>query len=173
MQPDPHLYKGILRLRVLRHYQSEPISDEDLSEVLEAGRWTGTSKNRQLWSVVVVRDPQQRDRLAETGNSTDPIRRAPVTLVLVQEPEAYEFDVGRVAQNMMLAASALGIATCPITLHRPEDAAAVLGLPEGRKSLYAIAMGYPSAEAEVVKRGGRKPVDEFVHHDSYAESPLS
>ncbi|MDP3984223.1 MAG: nitroreductase family protein [Acidimicrobiia bacterium] len=168
MQPDPGLYRRILRLRAIRDYRSEPINDEHLEAVLEAGRWTGTAKNRQSWSVVVVRDPDQRERLAACGDFTDPVRRAPVTVVLVQEPDGYEFDMGRVAQNLMLAASAWGIATCPITLHRSEDAAAVLGLTEGRRSRYAISMGYPADGAAAGRMGGRKPTSEFIHYDRYS-----
>lgn len=167
MEPSPELYRMILRLRAIRGYKPEPVEEPDLLAVLEAGRWTGTSKNRQDWSVVVIRDPSQRDLVAACGDFTDPIRRAPVALVLVQESQHYEFDVGRVAQNMMLAASALGIASCPITLHRSEEARQVLGVPAGKKTRYAIALGYPADHAGPARRGGRKPVTSFVHQERY------
>ena len=96
-------------------------------------------------------------------------RNAPMVIALVQEPEGYEFDTGRLAQNIMLAADALGIATCPITLHRDELAAEVLGLPAGRRCRYAIAVGYPAPTAAPGKMGGRKPVEELVHRNRYGE----
>ena len=135
--------------------------------MLEAARWTGSSKNRQNWSVVVVRDRNQIERLARCGGFTRPLLAAPVVLVLVQEPEAYEFDTGRMAQNIMLAADALGMATCPITLHRDHEAAGVLGLPADRRCRYAIALGYPDPAARPARFGGRKPLDELLHHESY------
>jgi nitroreductase len=161
------IYREILGLRAIRSFADRPVDEPDLRAVLEAGRWTGTSKNRQSWSVVVVTDPDQRLRLAGCGDFTDPIRRAPLTLALVQEPEGYEFDIGRVAQNLMLAAAARGLVTCPITLHRHEEAARVLELPEGRRSRYAVAVGYPASGSRPARLGGRRPLDEFIHRDRY------
>ena len=86
---------------------------------------------------------------------------------LVQEPGAYELDTGRMAQNIMLAADSLGMATCPITLHRDGDAARVLGLPPGWRCRYAIALGYPDPTARPKNFGGRKPIEEITHHDSF------
>lgn len=161
------LYDQILRLRALRSYEDRPVSATHVTRLIEAARWTGSSKNRQNWSFIVVDDPQQKEALAGAGDFTDPVRNAPMAIALVQEPEGYEFDTGRLAQNIMLAADALGLATCPITLHRDELAAEVLGLPEGRRCRYAVSVGYPAESAEPGKMGGRKPVEELLHHNRY------
>lgn len=170
MDRRPDLYQRILRLRAIREYQTEPLSEDDLMAIIEAGRWTGTSKNRQSWSVVVIRDPAQRDALAACGDFTDPVRRAAVTLALVQEEQGYEFDIGRVAQNLMMAASALGVASCPVTLHRSEEARIVLGVPEGKTTRYAIALGYSAGDARAGRMGGRKPASDFTHQERYGGS---
>ena len=162
-------YRRILGLRAIRHFQDRPVEQEDLDRVLEAARWTGSSKNRQDWSVVVIRDREQIERLGGCGDFTKPLRAAPVALALVQEPETYEFDTGRLAQNIMLAADFLGMATCPITLHRDQDAARVLGLPPGWRCRYAIALGYPAPNARPARFGGRKPIDEILHRDSFGQ----
>ena len=57
-------YEAILRLKALRSFEDRPVSDDDMDAVLEAARWTGSSKNRQNWSFIVVDDPIQRERLA-------------------------------------------------------------------------------------------------------------
>ena len=160
-------YSSILRLRAIRSYRDEPISDELLEQILQAARWTGSAKNLQNWSFVVVRDPGQRDRLASCGDFTTPMRDAPVSIALVQEPGGYEFDTGRVAQNVMLAADALGVASCPVTLHRNEDAASVLGLPSEARCRYAVALGLPAEGGGPASWGGRKPLESLVHHDRY------
>ncbi len=160
-------YDSILRLRALRSYRDEPIPEETLEKILEAARWTGSAKNRQNWSFIVMRDPEQKARLAECGDFTTPMRNAPVAIALVQEPDGYEFDTGRVAQNIMLAADALGVATCPVTLHRDADAAVVLGLPPATRCRYAIAMGLPAEGEGAANWGGRKPLDTLVHTDRY------
>ncbi|GMR02939.1 MAG: nitroreductase family protein [Acidimicrobiia bacterium] len=160
-------YDGIVALRAIREFQDRSIAPSDLEAVLHAARWTGSSKNLQNWSFVVVDDPDQKDRLLQAGDFTTPIRNAPVAICLVQEPEGYEFDTGRLAQNIMLAADAIGLASCPITLHREQLAADVLGLPEDRRCRYAIAIGYPAPSAGPAKFGGRKPLDELVHRNTY------
>lgn len=160
-------YDKVLRLRALRDYQDRPVADQDLDRILEAARWTGSSKNLQNWSFVVVRDADQKTSLAECGDFTDPIRRAAAVIAIVQEPDGYEFDSGRVAQNIMLAADAIGVATCPITLHRDADAAAVLALPVGARCRYAVTLGYPADGSSPADFGGRKPLRELVHWDRY------
>ena len=163
----PDTYRNVLGLRAVRDFDSRPLSDPDLHAILEAGRWTGSSKNRQSWSVIVVTDPEQKERLAASGDFTDPARRAPMAIALVQEGAGYEFDIGRLAQNMMLAAKALGVSTCPVTFHRQDEAGAVLGLPDGTICRYGLAVGYPAANTRPSQMSGRKPLADFVHWDNY------
>jgi nitroreductase len=160
-------YDSILALRAIRQFDERPLSEDDIAAVLKAAQWTGSSKNRQNWSFIVVDDPELKDALCEAGDFTTPIANAPAAICLVQEPDGYEFDTGRLAQNIMLAADAIGLATCPITLHRDEIAAEVLGLPDGARCRYAVAIGYPGEGAGATKMGGRKLLHELVHHNTY------
>jgi nitroreductase len=160
-------YELIKGLRVTRNFTPEPLLDEDVTRILEAGRWTGSSKNTQRWAFIPLRDPASRAALATCGSFTLPMRKATLGVALVRLPDGYEFDIGRVAQNMMLAASALGIGSCPVTLHDSECARQTLRLPDGHTCRYAIAFGYPDVEAEEAARtqrpyGGRKPLDELI-----------
>ena len=155
--------QGIVGLRALRAYRDEPLADADLTAIIEAARWTGSAKNSQNWAFVVVDDEEQRHRLADCGSYTSPVRDTPVTIALVEEPGGYEFDTGRVAQNIMLVADSVGVASCPVTLHREEDAAVVLGLPDGARCRFAVALGYPAPEAAPGSWGGWKPRNELNH----------
>jgi nitroreductase len=163
----PDSYDFVLSLRAIRDYKPEPIRDDHLEAILEAGRWTGSSKNQQAWSFLAVTDPERIQGLAEHGDFTQPVRDSAASIVLVQEPGGNMFDIGRAAQNMMLAATAVGVATCPITLHRDQAAAAYLGVPEGAVARYAISLGYPADDARPRKFGGRKPADQVIKLDSY------
>jgi len=164
----PETYGQIVGLRAIRQYRDEPVTEEDLTAILEAARWTGSSKNRQDWAFIVVDDPEQQDRLAAAGSYTTPVRDAPVTVALVDQSKGYdEFDIGRAAQNVMLAAQAVGVASCPVTLHREDAAAEVLGLPVGFRCRYAVALGYPADDALPMSWGGRKPLDELTHANRY------
>ncbi len=126
-------YDLIVKLRAVREFRPEPISDDDLGAILEAARWTGSSKNRQDWSFVVVTG-ERLQGLAEHGDYTDPIRASAATIVLVKEEGGNLFDIGRAAQNIMLAARTKDVASCPITLHRSADARRFLGAPEGTET---------------------------------------
>jgi nitroreductase len=155
-------YDFILKLRAIRQYTGEPVSKEDLEKILEAARWTGSSKNTQKWEFLVYTDRAQLDRLAECGSFTDPIRNATAAIVLVQEPQGYEFDIGRAAQNIMLAAKAIGVASCPITLHKQDVVNSFLDLEEGQVARYAVSLGYPAEDAAPARFGGRKDSERLV-----------
>lgn len=166
-RPMSDTYEFILGLRAIRDYTPEPLSSEDLGAILEAGRWTGSSKNRQDWSFIAVTDRERLEKLARHGDYTQPVKDSAATVVLVQEPGGNMFDIGRAAQNMMLAARSVGVASCPITLHREEEAAALLGVPDGALARYAIALGYPAAGARPRRFGGRKGAADVVRLNSY------
>lgn len=163
----PDIYNFILKLRAIREYRPEPLAPEDLAAILEAGRWTGSSKNRQDWSFLVVTDRERLQGLAMHGDFTKPVRDSAATIVLVQEPGGNMFDVGRASQNIMLAASAVGVASCPITLHRDAQARHFLGAPDDRVTRYAVALGYPAEGAKPKNYGGRKPAETVVHLERY------
>ena len=175
VHPSPDAYRHILSLRVVRRFLPEPIPAEEMTAVLEAGRWTGSAKNRQGWAFVVVDDRPGLERLATAGNFTGPLLGAAAAVVLVRPPGGHDFDLGRVAQNMMLAAAARGLGSCPIALHLRDRAREVLALPEGHEGTWAIALGYPDEEAEVEQRrqaaaigmSGRRPLAELVHRGRF------
>lgn len=161
------MYRRILRLRAIRDFRPDQLGDDDLAAILEAARWTGSSKNLQEWAFVVVQDPDQKEELCRAGRYTRPIHDAPTAIALVEEPEGNEFDTGRLAQNIMLAAEAIGVASCPVTLHETDVSAEVLGLSGGQRCRYAVALGYREATAGPRQAGGRKPLTELVHRERY------
>jgi nitroreductase len=163
-------YRRIIKLRAVRVFRNEQLSDVDLDAIIEAARWTGSSKNNQNWKFIVIRDSDQKDRLLEAGSFMTPVKNAPCVIALVDLSEGYEFDIGRAAQNIMLAADAIGVASCPVTLHNGAAAAEVLGLPEGTRARYAVALGYPTGEPPTKRKfgaGGRKSRDEVVSYERF------
>jgi nitroreductase len=176
-EKSPETYERIVGLRVIRVFRPEPIVDEQIEKILEAGRWTGSSKNTQPWAFVVLTDPGERQRLAECGSFTGPLVGAPLVVVLVRLPGGGDFDMGRAAQNMMEAAAALGIGSCPVTLHRERCARECLGVPEDHGCRFALAFGYPDVEGEHQLREGiratiprgRKPLNDLVHYSRFEE----
>jgi nitroreductase len=172
LEPNGEVYAAVKGLRVVRNFEDRQLSDDDLDAILEAGRWTGSSKNRQSWAIVVVQDRKQLDRLAECGDFTTPLRNAPTTLVPVRLPDGYDWDMGRLSQNIMLAAASLGIGSCPVTFHREDEAKTVLGVPDDHGARFGITLGYPAPEVELQDRArrslsGRKALDAMVYRDRF------
>lgn len=157
IEPSPETYHRILGLRVVRNFTPDPVPEEEIEAILEAGRWTGSSKNTQGWRFAVITEEGARRRLADTGRFTEPLRRAPLAIALVSTPDGGDFDIGRLAQNLMLAAAARGLGSCPVTLHDEAAAADVLGLPDDHSCRWAVVFGYPDEEAERAGRAERPP----------------
>lgn len=158
-------------LRAVREYTPQPVSDEALQQILEIGRWTSTGGNRQGHEVVVVRDPSVRQKFAEWG--AKPAGPAAVALLIVTAGEQSAFDEGRVAERLALAAKAVGLGSCVATLKNdgPDQAKALLGIPEDRRARSLVAIGHTDVEARkaLPKQGAaaRKPMTEFAHFDRY------
>ena len=172
IDPSPETYRSVLSLRTVRRFTSQPIDPADMTAILEAARWTGSSKNRQAWAVILVESRDQLERLAVCGDFTQPLGGAVAAVVPTRLPDGNDWDVGRLSQNVMLAAAARGVGSCPITFHREDQARDVLGVPGDHGCRFAIALGHPDEEAERAGRGGsplggRKPLSELVHHERF------
>ena len=81
------------------------------------------------------------------------------------------WDLGRAAQNITLAAWAMGIGSCPITVQDFDLAADVLGLPADRQCQYIIALGWPAdpddLDPAAARRRPQGAIDEVVHAERW------
>ena len=80
------------------------------------------------------------------------------------------WDLGLASQNMILAAWALGIGSCPATVYDADLARRLLGYPIDRACEYLISFGYPADASDLtrpLKRGGRRPLDQLVHEERW------
>jgi nitroreductase len=158
------------RLRAVREYTPEPVSDQAVKEILEVGRWTSTGGNRQPHEVVVVRDPEVRHKFAAWG--AKPAGPAAVALLIVTATESSAFDEGRVAERLALAAKACGLGSCIATLKNegPDEAKQLLGIPAERRARTLVTIGHTDVEARKAlpkAAQARKPMEEFAHWDRY------
>jgi len=168
----------IRSLRSVRRFAPTPIPDDILREVLDIGRWTGSSKNTQPWQVVVVRDRDRLRDLATCGTFAGHLAGAAVGLVLVMEDDNRRLDEGRLAQNLMLAAWAYGIGTCIGTLQpeaNVERAKQLLGIPLERGVRTTLSLGYP-ADPQALRASaggvqpGRKPMADFLRWETFSDA---
>jgi nitroreductase len=154
-------YLAIASKRDERRYAERPLPDDLQRRILDAGRLSGSSQNKQRWEFVIVE--RQKD-LAPLVYAPDNVRDAAFVIAIVGE--ASPLDVGRCGQNMMLAAWNEGVVSCPNGVRDREAADALLG---GEVKMI-LSFGYParpravgarSAE-EWSARANRKPLDELV-----------
>ena len=159
-------FLAIASKREVRDYAATPVPANVRARILDAGRLSGSSQNKQQWEFVVV-SGAARERLADAVYAPENVRTA--TLVVAIVGEAGGFDVGRCAQNMMLAAWNEGIGSCPA--HLPEtEVAALLGIPEAVSINRVIAFGYidptrPTAPPSVSRT--RLPIDKIAHWETW------
>ena len=162
-------YRAITTKRDTRHFTTEPVSDDVLTRVLQAGRMAGSSKNSQPVRMVVLRDPSTRAALATCGDYAEPIVQSSLAIAVVLIPGGSGFDAGRAAQNLMVAAWAEGITSCPVSMHRADCAAEKLRLPEGHSVAIVLAMGYPDTKHPLSGGRQRLALDELVKWESWQE----
>jgi len=171
-------YEAILTKRDTRRFAQRPIPDDVLRRILQAGRMAGSAKAAEPVRFVVVREQAQKEALASCGLYTPHLPACAVAVVLVLEPELGElgaplsifrgpFDAGRAAQNMMLAAWAEGVTSCPVSLHHGDRAREVLGLPEGHVVANVITFGYPEGVEAGRAPRPRRPFEEYVHWERW------
>jgi nitroreductase len=169
-------WRAIKTVRVVREFRDQTLADEHLERILNAGRRAGSSKNEQRWAFIVVRDREQLRALAEVGRYAGHLARASVAIALITPDEhgprnnSVMWDLGRAAQNMVLAAWELGIGSVPATVYDRERTARLLGLPEGRRCDFLLSFGYPADASKLTapnRAGGRKPLAEVVHEERW------
>jgi nitroreductase len=160
-------YQAIISKRDRREYDGRPIPDDVLHRILQAGRMAGSSSNTQTVRFIVMRDQAAKDKLAPAGPGTAPLVKAPLGIVIVLEKGRRDFDVGRAAQNMMVAAWAEGIHSCPIGLREEAIASEALGLPDTHFASIGVSFGYPAATATPGESRKRLPLEELVHYDRW------
>lgn len=164
--------RALASLRAVRRFTADPVGDDLLDRILEAGRWTGSARNRQPWRVAVVRDPGRRRELSRLGAYATHLEGAPVALLLAVDVAGggadAEFDAGRLAQTLMLAADALGLGTCPVTFFPDGNVAratAIAGVAPPWRVRTGIAVGHPAPPAPRTGRPaiptGRRPLSEL------------
>ena len=161
-------YRAAIDKRDQRAFLATPIPEESLRRILQAGRMSGSSKNREPNRFVVVRDRGRVAAVAALGSQARWVAGAAVVIVLVQT-ERHEFDAGRCAQNMMVAAWGDGIGSCPAHVAEAE-LGALLGVPADLHVNRLIAFGYIDPARTAAPRSvarPRRPLDELTHHEGW------
>jgi len=179
--------------RSIRAYKSDPVSDETVELIVQAGQRASTSSNMQFTTVIAVKDAETRAQLAELCGNQEHIRQAPVFLAwcadrrrldVACEMQGYAqntayletflvatVDVGIFMQTATIAAESLGLGMCYIGAIRnnPREIIELLGLPHHLFPVSGMTLGWPDADPILRPRLGLNGV---LHWDRYDESRL-
>jgi nitroreductase len=169
-------WQAINTVRVVRRFSEEPIAEEHLERILNAGRRTGSSKNDQHWGFIVIRDRDHLRELSAVGDYAGHLAGATVAVAIVtpnasgQYNNSVMWDAGRAAQDMILAAWDLGIGSVPATVYDHGLASRLLGLPADRRCDFLLSFGHPADPAKLTapnRAGGRVELSDLVHEERW------
>jgi len=163
--------------RSIRRYRPDPVPDEMVTQILEAGRWAPSASNRQPWSFVVVRDEAIRQQIGQHAAyyfvRWAHVAEAPMIIVLCGDTgkrlyrQYLHEDIGLAGSQIMLQAKVMGLGTCwvgVVDAAGRKQIAAILKLPEHLEVVGLLTVGFP---AEDPPAPPRKPLTEIVHYDVY------
>lgn len=147
-----------------RQYSDQPITDEALHTILEAGMSGPSAVNARPWSFIVVRDPEMLNKMADcNGRAAEPLRSAQIGILVCGDmerafkpaPDYWVVDGSIAAQNMILAAHAMGIGSVWLGTWPQENKVdaqkKLFNLPDHIIPHSIIAFGYPKDESQKEK----------------------
>lgn len=170
-------YLAVVGKREVRRYRPDPVPREVTTQIVEAGRASGSSRNRQPWRFILITEPRRLRALAPFVSRPANLERSRAAIVLVLLNPRMQFDGGRTAQNMMLAAWVLGVGSCPNTPVEEDTIKQLLNIPPEATIPTIISLGFPDAgeprprpsadPTGVLARINRLPLTEVLHHETY------
>jgi len=150
------------------------VEKEKLNRVLEAGRLAPSASNKQPWRFIVVTDDKVKEKLRAAYNK-EWFVSAPVIIIGCAVPEEawvrkdgqeyWMVDVAIALQNMILAATELGLGTCWIADFHEKAVQKALKLPSNIRVVAMTPLGHPVKERRPARK--RKPLTEIVHHEQW------
>jgi nitroreductase len=161
--------------RNVRSYRSDPVPDEDLQRIAEAGWRSPSASNRQPWDFVIVTDADRLRELSTVWQGAGHIASSPAAIALIAPVPPDErrkvldqYDLGQATMAMMIAATDLGIGTGHSSVGDQEKARAILGVPDDRIVAYLLGIGYPADRPIApIRKPNRRPFDEVVHRGQW------
>jgi nitroreductase len=163
-------YLAVASKRDWRSYAEQPVPEDVKGRILDAGRLSGSSQNKQPWAFVVIESGEAKARAAEHVYASENILGSAFAVAIATEGGKYPFDVGRAMQNMMLVAWNEGVVSCPNGTPDPAAASEALGLEEGWLPVNIPSFGYPKRRLEPESKtaeewsaeANRKPLGDLV-----------
>jgi nitroreductase len=168
------LMEAIKQRLSIRDYEDTPVPEERLKRILEAARISPSARNSQDREFVVVRDTDQRRRLAQAAPHQRHVAQAPVLIAAIStKPEyhmpngvpAYPMDVGIAFDHVTLVAVEEGLGTCWIGGFSQDVAREALGVPDSHVVAAILTLGFPKTMPDPKPR---RTMEDMTHHDRFS-----
>ncbi len=163
------VFEAVRTMLSVREYADQPVPDDVVRRILEAGRLTASGMNTQPWHFVVVQD---RDTLRQLGSlaPTGPyIAQAPLAIVVAVDCSRLAVaDASRAIHSMLLTAWSEGVGGNWVGFGGVDQVGALLGIPAELHVLAILPFGYPAAPLGRGKKT-RKPLAEVAHRERYGQ----
>jgi nitroreductase len=174
----------------IRNFKKDAIDDKLINSIIYSGSRASTTGNMQLYSVVVTKSDEQKDKLLPLHFNQPVAKNAPVLLTFVADFNRFSLwceqnkanpgydnfmsfytasiDALLVAQNVCVAAenNGLGIVYLGTTTYNAKEIINVLELPQLTFPVTTIAIGYPE---EVPELTDRIPLKGIIHNETYLD----
>jgi nitroreductase len=168
-------YEVIRKRKSVRKYKTDPIPDDVLNNILEAGRIAPSAKNIQPWHFILIKDPPTKKKIAEASHGQHWMANADVILCgcaleknawdrMGGYMSAFPVDLAITMDHMILAAANEGLGTCWIGAFDEKTVKDILGVPDDVRIVAMTPIGYA---AEEPKDRGRKELKDIVSYDKY------
>lgn len=171
------LLEAIKGRRSIRKYKTQPIPDEVITILIDAGTHAPSAGNIQPWHFIIAKNPTVKAKLAEAAYDQTSIVQAPIVIVVCADENQVQTRYGRrgvtlyclqdtaaATQNMLLTAYSLGLGTCWIGAFNEELAKQAINAPAGVKPIAMISVGIPDVTP---RQRVRKPLNEISRADSF------
>jgi nitroreductase len=166
------VYEAVRTVLAVRAYRDAPVPPEAVQRIVEAGRLTASSMNRQPWHFIAVEDREMLKKIGAAAKTGPYIAQAPLAVVVALEKSPFAVsDASRAIQSMILAAWAEGIGSCWVGFYDLEAVKPLLGIPDEKEVLAIVPFGYP---AKVLGKGKkkRKPLEAVAFQERFG-NPLA
>jgi nitroreductase len=163
------VFEAVRTVLAIRQYEDRPVPHDVVRRIVEAGRLTASSQNKQPWHFIVVEDRdilQQIGAVAQTGPY---IAQAALAIVVAMErTRSAVSDGSRAIQAMILTAWSEGVASNWVGSQASSEVKLLLGIPDELELLAILPLGYP---AQAIGRGkkNRKPLSEVAHRGRFGQ----
>lgn len=170
------VFECIFNRRSVRKFKKEPVDEKLIGVMIYSATHAPSAGNVQEWQFIVVKDPERKKRLASAALRQSFIAEAPVVIVVCADLEKISLRYGKrgevlySAQDtasatilLMMAAHALGLATCWVGAFDDDEVSHVIELPEKFKPVVIVPVGYA---AEVPEKPPRIPIEDLTSIDA-------